>query len=79
MSATLHYDASNREREMFTANSNVTPNKPLISQSDRNTENRGRHLQGLVWVLVSLLLLLYLAASYVYWAKIESVWPIFRA
>jgi len=32
----------------------------------------------LVWILITLLLLLYLATSYVYWAKIECAWPVFR-
>ena len=35
-------------------------------------------IRQLVWVLISILLSLYVAASYVYWAKIESVWPILR-
>jgi hypothetical protein len=35
-------------------------------------------LQELVWILISLLLLLYLATSYVFWAKTESAWPIFH-
>jgi hypothetical protein len=40
-------------------------------QNDRTT-------QQLVWILISLLLLLYLATGYVFWAKIESAWPVFR-
>jgi hypothetical protein len=40
--------------------------------------NYSRPLQELAWILISLLLLLYLATSYVFWAKIESAWPIFR-
>jgi hypothetical protein len=40
--------------------------------------NYSRPLQQLAWILISLLLLLYLATSYVFWAKIESAWPIFR-
>ncbi|HZR20236.1 MAG TPA: hypothetical protein VFE51_23335 [Verrucomicrobiae bacterium] len=32
----------------------------------------------LVWVLISILLSLYAATTYVYWAKIECSWPIFR-
>jgi hypothetical protein len=42
----------------------------------------GRHceqaFQQLVWVLISILILLELATSYLYWAKIESAWPVFR-
>jgi hypothetical protein len=37
-----------------------------------------RSVQQLVWILISILLISYLAASYLLWAKIESAWPIFR-
>jgi hypothetical protein len=37
-----------------------------------------RFAQQLIWVLISILLLLYLAATYVYWAKPEFTWPIPR-
>ena len=36
------------------------------------------HRRELVWVLISILLLLYLATSYFFWAKIEFAWPISR-
>ena len=35
-----------------------------------------RFAQQLIWVLISILILLYLAASYVYWAKTRSAWPL---
>jgi hypothetical protein len=35
-------------------------------------------MRELVWVLIAILLSLYIATSYVYWAKTESAWPIFR-
>jgi len=35
-------------------------------------------VRQLFWVLVTALLFLYAATSYIYWAKIESTWPIFR-
>jgi hypothetical protein len=38
--------------------------------------NCPRATQALVWVLISILLLLYLASSYVYWAKVETL-PVF--
>jgi len=41
-------------------------------------EIHARFTRELVWVLVTILLSLYLATAYVYWAKIESAWPIFR-
>jgi hypothetical protein len=40
--------------------------------------NHSRSLQELAWLLISILLSLYLATSYVFWAKTESAWPIFR-
>jgi hypothetical protein len=46
--------------------------------SGRCRHKSARLFYQLVWVLITLLLLLYLATSYVYWAKIESAWPIFR-
>jgi hypothetical protein len=48
------------------------------SPGEQGGQNCDRSVQQLVWVLISILLLLYLAATYVYWAKIESAWPIFR-
>jgi hypothetical protein len=48
------------------------------SPSKQQGPNCNRSLQELVWVLIPILLCLYLATSYVYWAKIESAWPIFR-
>jgi hypothetical protein len=35
-------------------------------------------MRELVWVLIAILFSLYVATSYVYWAKTESAWPIFR-
>jgi hypothetical protein len=35
----------------------------------------GRFTRELVWVLISILLLLYILTTYVYWAKTGSVWP----
>jgi hypothetical protein len=34
----------------------------------------GRFKRELVWVLISILLLLYAVTAYVYWAKSESFW-----
>ncbi len=50
----------------------------MVSASKRGKRNFDRSAQELVWILISLLLLLYLTTSYVFWAKIECAWPIFR-
>jgi hypothetical protein len=50
----------------------------MASASKRGKRNSDRPVQELVWILISLLLLLYLATSYVFWAKTEFAWPIFR-
>jgi hypothetical protein len=47
----------------------------MKSVHSRGTET---DFQQLIWILILLLLLLYLATSYLCWAKIESAWPIFR-
>ena len=44
--------------------------------SEQHDQDRERSVREVVWVLISILLLLYLVTSYVYWAKIESVWPV---
>jgi hypothetical protein len=46
--------------------------------SDERKEGCDRLRRELIWVLISILLLLYLATSYLFVAKIESVWPISR-
>ena len=48
------------------------------SASDREERAAHRAFCQLVWVLIALWLLLYLGTSYLFWAKIESAWPIFR-
>lgn len=48
------------------------------SASDREERALHRAFCQLVWVLIALLLLLYLGTSYLFWAKIESAWPIAR-
>jgi hypothetical protein len=50
----------------------------LDSVLDRSKKNDSHALQQLVWILISLLLSLYLATSYIFWAKATSAWPIFR-
>lgn len=49
----------------------------LDSSLDRSERNNSHALQQLVWILISLLLSLYLATSYLFWAKATSAWPIF--
>ena len=49
-----------------------------IAGSKPTRRNYSRAVQQLVWILILILLLLYLATGYVYWAKLESAWPIFR-
>jgi hypothetical protein len=83
MSASLHQYAPRLSEHILTAYSDARADKslPRHNRTLRSTggdQNRERPLQELVWILISLLLLLYVAASYVYWAKIESAWPIFR-
>ena len=83
MSASLHPYAPRPSEHILKAYSDDTADEPLprpngTSRSKGANQNRERLLQELVWILISLLLLLYVAASYIYWAKIESAWPIFR-
>jgi len=49
-----------------------------ISPSTQRNLDRDRFRRELVWLLILIQLLLYLATSYLYWAKTESAWPIFR-
>jgi hypothetical protein len=48
------------------------------SDSENRDLNLNRTAQQLAWILIWVLISLYLATSYMLWAKIESAWPIFR-
>ena len=64
----LYYTADSRGRKV----------SPHAKGSAPNPVSANRAVRELVWILISLLLLLFLATSYIFWAKIESAWPIFR-
>ena len=78
MSANLQHYASNQGEHISIFGSGDTLKKP--STPDRSTlpSMCDRFTRQLAWVLISILFLLYLLTGYVYWAKIESAWPIFR-
>jgi hypothetical protein len=46
--------------------------------SDQRKKDCDRLRRELIWVLISILLFLYFATSYLFVAKIESAWPISR-
>ena len=58
--------------------SNARQSHPEDSTPNARKVALRRSFAQLVWVLIALLLLLYLGASYLFWAKTESAWPIFR-
>jgi hypothetical protein len=69
MNASCHYDAPRPVKRIpfFTSGNR---NKVTLAQGQIG----GRFKRELVWVLISILLLLYAATAYVYWAKTESFW-----
>jgi len=77
MSANLHY-ASSKDEHLSIFRSGDAPKARSIREQARTPSTCSRFAGQLVWVLISILLLLYLLTSYVYWAKMESTWPIFR-
>ena len=80
MSANLQHYASHSSKCISVIPSGDTaklPPKHTLTSKSRD-QTFSRFMGQLAWVLVYILLLLYLATSYVYWAKIESAWPIFR-
>jgi hypothetical protein len=81
MSANLYQGASNRGEQTSGFPSTDTA-KTLLKHDRVISEQPGRScdysVPELVWVLIWIQILLYLATTYVFWAKIESAWPIFR-
>jgi hypothetical protein len=75
MRAVLHHYLSDHSGHHLS----VEPDANCDRVPDANDQRMcGRSVQQLVWILISILLLSYLAASYLLWAKLESAWPIFR-
>ena len=77
MSANLHHYASNQDQYISILGSGDAPKRPSIQDGADLPSTYERFERQLAWVLISILLLLYLLTSYVYWAKIECAWPIF--
>ena len=68
-----------REKEILKAGGAGRGGRPATGLAPEQRSLLGARLkQELIWVLISILLLLYLAASYLYWAKSGSAWPISR-
>ena len=83
MNASQHHYAANLTGQLISLGSATGANGPLAqhqaaSISTQRRRNHARSVRELVWILISILVLLYLATSYIYWAKIESAWPIFH-
>jgi len=79
MRATLDRYTSGPKERTALSRSNTTALAPeRQNEVPRAPKRNDRTTQELVWILISLLLLLYLATEYVFWAKIESTWPVFR-
>ena len=72
MSANLQYDASNQGKDISIFGSGDRLKTPAIQNRAISPSTGDRFAMQLIWVLISILLLLYLLASYFYWAKIES-------
>jgi hypothetical protein len=69
MNASRQYDASKPVKGIpFFTSSNR--DKVTLAQDQIG----GRFKRELVWVLISILLLLYAVTAYVYWAKSECFW-----
>jgi hypothetical protein len=71
-------------RALFSATGDVDSFRPSGAQAGRlyddllsksAIQNHKRSALELEWFLIGLLLLVYLAGSYLFWARIEFVWP----
>jgi hypothetical protein len=79
MNAALQQWPANPTRRNVVVKSDAVVQERHTAQiSDLGKKNFDKQRRELIWLLISILLLLYLATSYLFVAKIESVWPIFR-
>ena len=67
-----YMDAAIQQRPLIHPNGD----RETALASDQRELSWNTFTRELIWVLISILLFLHLVTSYLFWAKLESAWPI---